>query len=218
MIVGLYLILPLLRLWVKKENKKQIKYFIILALLFTFLIPQIITIGTNYFTIFESINKLLEKINIKYVGGYTAYFILGWYLNNFDFKKKKTVYFLGIFSAIITILGTYILSASTGKAIQMYGWLTLNVFLQTFSVFVFVKDKFEKQNDKKNKMISLISKNSLGIYAIHMMIVTYSYMIIEKINFDIGIINILIVFGSSLLLSLIATMALHKIPVLKKVV
>ena len=48
LIIGLYLIVPLLRLWVNDTNKKYVEYFIILSIIFTYIIPQIISIGSNY--------------------------------------------------------------------------------------------------------------------------------------------------------------------------
>ena len=44
LIVGLYLITPLLRLWVKRENRRNVEYFLILALIFTIVLPQIANI------------------------------------------------------------------------------------------------------------------------------------------------------------------------------
>ncbi len=218
LLIGLYLILPLLRLWVKKDNKKYIEYFIILALIFTFLIPQIISIGSNYSNLFEHINEIIENINLKYVGGYTAYFLLGWYLNNFEIKRKNIVYYLGIISLIITIFGTYILSISLGKSVRMYGNLMLNIFFQALCIFVFIKDKIEKNSFKESKVISLISKNSLGIYAMHVMIVKLTYEVLNSIKLDIALISIPITFVTAFIVSFIVTSIFRKLPVLKKVV
>ena len=90
LIVGLYLIVPLLRLWVRDENKKYVEYFIILSLVFTYILPQIISIGRNYSSLFETLNNVMEnKLCLKYVGAYTTYFILGWYINNHEINNKK---------------------------------------------------------------------------------------------------------------------------------
>ncbi len=218
LIIGFYLILPLLRLWVKKENKKYIEYYIILALLFTFLIPQIINVGSIYFSIFESFDEVIKNLNLQYIGGYTVYFILGWYLNNFKIKREKIVYSLGFISIILSIFGTYILSIKSGEATQMFGNLTVNVFFQALCIYIFIKDKVEKNKIKTNKAILLISKNSLGIYAIHVMIATIAYLVIKKISFDVAIINIPIVFVITLIISFIITIILNKIPLLRRVV
>ena len=219
MIVGLYLILPLLRLWVKDENKKYIEYFIILSIIFTYCIPQIISIGLNYSNLFENINNIFEtKLNLQYVGGFTTYFILGWYLNNYDLKSKKIIYLLGIFSTIFTIIGTYILSTTTGKSIQMYGNLTLNILFQSIMVFIFIKDKYKNKINKGNKIITMISNNSLGIYAIHAAFVTIIYNLLTRIGLQIAIVNILIIFSTTFIISLLTSYIISKIPIIKNII
>ena len=76
----------------------------------------------NYSNLFEHINDIIVRnLSLKYVGGFTTYFILGWYINNYELNKKRIIYILGLFGVLITIMGTYILSNTTGKALQMYG-------------------------------------------------------------------------------------------------
>lgn len=219
LIVGLYLIVPLLRLWVKDENKKYVKYFIILSIIFTYIIPQIISIGSNYSNLFFYLNDIMENnIQLKYVGGFTTYFILGWYINNYDFKNNKIIYILGGVGFITSVVGTYILSASTGKAIQMYESLSLNVLFQAVAVFTIIKMKFINRQNKDNKFINSISKYSLGIYAIHALSVEIMYKILDKIGFGIAIINIPLVFIISFVTAYLSSFILSKIPILKKIV
>lgn len=219
LIIGLYLIVPLLRLWVKDENKKYVEYFIILSIIFTYILPQIISIGNNYSNLFKHLKDILEKkLYLKYVGGYTTYFILGWYIHNYDIKNKKVIYLLGFLSLIISIVGTYILSASTGKPLQLFGNFNLNILLQSIATFLFVKTKWINVQYKENKFINSVSKNSLGIYAIHALIATIMYKILEKIGFEIALINIPIVFIVSFIISFLTSYILSKIPILKKVV
>lgn len=217
LIIGLYLIVPLLRLWVNDTNKKYVEYFIILSIIFTYIIPQIISIGSNYSNLFEYINDIIENnLSLKYVGGFTTYFILGWYINNYELKNKRIIYILGLFGVLITIMGTYILSITTGKALNMYENLYINVLFQTVAVFVIIKDKFK--NMHTNNIINSISKCSLGMYAIHALIVTIMYRIIEKVNIDFALINIPVVFIVSVVFAYLISFILSKIPVLKKVV
>lgn len=218
MIVGLYLILPLLRLWVKEENKKYVEYFIILSIIFTYIIPQIISIGSNYSDIFENINDIIqERLNIKYVGGYTTYFLLGWYIHNYDLKNKKSIYALGVIGTIITIVGTYVLSVSTGKAVQMYDNLSFNILFQSIMIFMLIKTKFQHTNNKENKFITIVSKNSLGIYAIHAAFVPIIYNLLIKAGLQIAIINISLVFIISFIIALLGSYIISKIPIIKRI-
>lgn len=219
LIIGLYLIVPLLRLWVNDENKKQVEYFIVLSIIFTYAIPQIISIVSNYCAPFSILKDVVEnKLCMEYIGGFTTYFILGWYMHNYNIKINGDVCTLGILSLYITILGTYILSSSTGRAIQMYDELGLNVLLQSLVVFGGVKALFINKEHINNKFVSMISKNSLGIYAMHAIVVDFMYKILSKNGFEIAIINIPVVFMISFIVSFAGTYLFSKIPILKKVV
>ena len=56
------------------------------------------------------------------------------------------------------------------------------------------------------------------MYAIHALIVTIMYRIIEKVNIDFALINIPVVFIVSVVFAYLISFILSKIPVLKKVV
>ena len=219
LIIGLYLIVPLLRLWIKNKNKKYVEYFIILSVLFSYIIPQILNIGCYYSSLFNELNYILEKhLQLKYVGGYTTYFILGWYINNYNLKLKKTIYVLGFLGFITTFIGTYILSVTTGRPIQMYDNLTVNVLLESIAVFVFIKSKFDFKQDYNNRLINSIAKFSLGIYGVHVLYITIIYKILNIMKFDIAIINIPLVFILAFLISYLTTLFFSKMPLLKKIV
>lgn len=217
LIIGLYLIVPLLRLWVNKNNKKYIEYFIVLSMIFTYTLPQIIGIAVNFSGLFWGLNTILDDyLSLKYIGGFTTYFILGWYLNNYDIKNKKNVYILGLISLATTIFGTYMLSYSTGKILSMYDNLYLNILFQSIAIFVLIKYKFkDKQN---NIVISSISKYSLGIYAIHVLIIKIIFKFLEMKNMHFALINIPLVFIVTFALSYLISFVFSKIPFLKRVV
>ena len=219
LIIGLYLILPLLRLWVNDKNKKYVEYYLILALIFTFLIPQLTNIACYYYHFFERINDILNnKLILSYVGGYTSYFILGWYINNYELKHKKLIYILGIISFLITGIGTYFLSIKNGEYVEtMYNNLTINVLFQTITIFIFIKDKY-KNKKESNKIINSISKYSLGIYATHVIILKLTSSFLTRNNMNNALINIPIIFLVSFILAYITSFILSKIPLLKKVV
>ena len=87
MIVGLYLIIPLLNKIV--ENPKMAYYFVILAFFFSFLIPQIISvIGLKYESLSELVSTLISKFHVEMVLGYSGYFVLGYLLKRMQIRKK----------------------------------------------------------------------------------------------------------------------------------
>ena len=217
LIIGLYLIVPILRLWVTDNNKKYVEYFLILAVIFTYIIPEIANIGSLYFNLFRTVNEIInDKLILQYVGGYTTYFILGWYISNYDLKNKNIIYLCGLIGLYITIMGTYTLSLSEGRYVGIpYSNLSINILFQTAAVFVFIKDKFKNTT---NKIIDSISKRSLGIYAIHYSIISIMYEILNNFHMDNALINIPMIFITSFIISYIISLIMSKIPLLKKYV
>lgn len=115
-----------------------------------------------------------------------------------------------------TIFGTYILSYSTGKILLMYDNLYLNILFQSIAVFVLIKDIFK---DKQNSIvISSISKYSLGIYAVHVLIIKIIFKALEMKNMHFALINIPLVFIVTFALSYLISYMFNKIPFLKRVV
>ena len=142
LIIGLYILVPLLRLWVKPENKKQIEYFLILALIFAFLIPQIVSIGSIYNKeIFGLLNEVNNSLHLNYVGEYASYFVLGWYPHWYGFSNKIAVYILGVVGLLITIFGTYFLAVSSDNGTRLYDILGVNILFQAVALFTLVKEK-----------------------------------------------------------------------------
>lgn len=221
MIIGLYALVPLLRLWVCRANKRYVEYFLILALVFTFALPQMAKAGSVFFPILEYVQTTTDKFYLNYVGGFTAYFILGWYLRTYDFSQKRLLYALGVIGLAITFIGTYFLSSVSNSAIQMYEHLYLNVFFQSAAIFVFVKSaflEFEPSNGIAWRLTAALSKYSLGIYAIHAGIIVVISKLVVKICPFGAIVCVPIEFVLVASISLGLTFLMSKIPLLKKVV
>ena len=217
LIVGLYLLLPLLRLWIKDKNIRYVRYFIFLAIIFGFLLPQFVEIGSYFSNVFDNLQTILNYIGMDYVSGYLLYFILGWYLRFYEIKNKKIIYFLGIISIIFEISMTYFLSLHFNKAIQTYSNLSLNVLFQSMMVYIYIKDKYSKAK-KNNTFINFISHYSLGIYAIHACIIDLTYMLLDKSDITSSLIGIPILFLVSFGISLLGSFMMNKTNLLKKFV
>lgn len=188
-----------------------VRYFIILAVVFNFLFPQIVEIGSYYSDLFTLPNEILNNINMKYVGGYSTYFLLGWYLRFNDIKRKNFFYVLGLLSIVTGIIMTYVLSTSFDQAIQMYSNMYVNVLLQTIMVFIFVKSHSSQCSCKNSVFINKISKYSLGIYAIHVVIINVVYEILDYVEVDSAYVTVPIVFSCAFIVAFIICLFLGKI-------
>jgi len=184
MIVGLYLIVPLVKKIV--ESPVLTKYFLALALIFSFIIPQILTILTYVSKTFENaINTGIENINLQFTAGYIIYFVLGYYLSKTDISKqiRYIIYVLSILGFAITILGSSLISVRTNEPNStLYGYFTLNVLMESLGLFVFFKYNVVsiKISGKMQIIITKLSNYSFGAYLVHA-------MVIEQLNNIFGL-------------------------------
>ena len=170
-IIGLYLITPILRLFVKKQNAKYVLYFLLLALIFQFAIP-IPNLLLNKTLDFENyIANFYGQFNMSFVLGYPAYYLLGWYVANIEIKKvwRIVIYVLGLLGMAVTVLGPQFLSTEKLKFYApFYDILSLNVLLYSFAVFMLVFYLFKGKNGGKSApVLTKISSLTFGVYLMH---------------------------------------------------
>ena len=223
MIVGLYMIVPLLKQIV--SSMELVKYFLLLSLVFAFVIPQTIAVVSLKFPGVGSLaNNMIGKMAFHFTLGYAGYFIAGYYLSKIELSKrmKGIIYFLGLCGLLLTIVSTSILSASQKKAdVMFYGNLTVNTLVESIAVFVLAKDLFSGRivRDKIKDVLGVLSKYSFGAYLIHALVLEELGRLfgLHTLSFfpvvSVPVISI-IVFVVSFVLSGI----LNHIPFIKKVV
>jgi surface polysaccharide O-acyltransferase-like enzyme len=218
MMMGLYLILPLLRLWVNKENIRYVRYFLILAVIFGFFLPQAATVLSSIHPVFTRLNALLDSWQIHYPVGFTAYFVLGWYLGQVECSKKKAILALAI-GVIVTFAGTFLIRRFTAQtAFIFYEDLSLNVLLSAIGLFLlFTRVYARKDYPQGNfgRLVGLVGRHSLGIYATHVAVMTVADYILPDIH---PAVNIPVLYIVSVAGALVASVVLSKLPLLKKVV
>ncbi len=87
MVVGMYLMIPVLRLFVKRENKPYILGIIIVSLIFRFGASTL-----DFFTVNcdVAVSDVLGKFHLQPATGFLWLILLGWYLNEYPLKKRNT--------------------------------------------------------------------------------------------------------------------------------
>ncbi len=205
-IIGFYLCVPILRQITKKENKKIIEYFIILLFIFT-CVPSILN---------------LFNINLKYpilFTGFTLYFILGYYLNTFELKKKYRyiIYFWGIICLVLTPILTMndsLVSNIHSEKYFYYG--SFNIYIYSASLFLLFKEIFK--NKEESKLLQEMSKIYFGVYLIHGLVLGVLIKCgIFNININLSVKTIiisLIVF----IISFMCSFIISKIPLIKRLI
>lgn len=153
---------------------------------------------------------------------YTGYLILGWYLFNRDNSKQLKYWLIaGISMLLLNFFGSWQLAIETDKYSSFFmGYKTLNTVIIAGMLFVSAQTYGDKIQGRLRVLVSLISKYSLGIYLLHPLLLipvrdldNGFYSAFASNWLAIPIITIAVMF-----ISLLCTMLLVKIPLIKRLV
>ena len=193
MLIGLYLIMPIVSAWLKQATQKDIKLFLyiwIATLIIPYLKMLLPLIGYNgpfgSVTLF-GVCDWNTYGSFYYVSGFIGYIVLAYYLVQFPFKwslKKTLAICLPTFAVgyAITTVG-FILTQKyypgDFAALEIVWYFTgINVFMMTVSMFLIV----QKINIKPSKTLSHLASCTFGIYLCHFVFVQMGYDMINRFS------------------------------------
>jgi surface polysaccharide O-acyltransferase-like enzyme len=216
MLIGLYLVTPLLRVFVAHADRRLLRYFLVLWLVGTAVVP-LLSLFVDY-----SLNN-----NVFLLTGYVGYFLLGLYL--LKVRLRKAVLFAGsLLGFVWTAVGTYLITASIGGSQQyfFYDNLSLGVILASVTLFLLLSampySKVQERFPKLSRLLHFISINSLGIYLFHFMVLETLQRGYLGIKISLTTINpiveIPLLTVVTLVICLLVLYPLKKIPLIKKVI
>ena len=217
MIIGLYILIPVYRIFTKNANEKHLRYIIIIFFIFGLVLPFIKKVLLQIDSAYNINFEVSELIN------YTGYFNEGYYLSKYSFTKKTRIilYVSGLLSLLITIIiSAYLTKKNQEVNSLLFGNLLPTTMLEAFSIFILIKEIMNKKElpVKITKVICNVSTCTFGIYLIHDFIRT----LFEKIGVTAVFINPIIAIPISCLLvflsSFIIVYILKRIPIIKKLV
>ncbi len=214
MIIGLYILVPILRK--VAEDVDVMRYFIIVSLFFTFLVP--VGLKLPYIAKFKSV---YENMELYFPLGYVSYFVLGHYLANKETGHMRKLIMAGGAAGILLTIGiSKILSIKNGYATGYYGNDTIPVLLASVAIFEGVK-YLCSENQVEGRVrqgINIGSKYSLGIYLLHpLLILILKGLGLNTLTFN-PVISVPIISIIVYLLSMALVLLLSKIPKLGKVI
>ena len=165
-LVGLYLFTPILRVFIAHAEPIVVKYFVFLWI-----------VGVSILPLFSLITNFELTDNVITVTGYVGYMVLGTYLSTMRLRCKPLA-IAAVVGIALTAGLTYVLAATMGGE-DMYffqQYFSPTVMLSAVSLFLLlltVQPPSQKQELKPSitqRLIKLISVNTLGIFLIHVMI------------------------------------------------
>ncbi|MEY3249350.1 MAG: hypothetical protein RL742_1393 [Bacteroidota bacterium] len=160
MIVGMYLLTPMLRQWVRVAEKLDLEYFLVVCFVATAL--QL---------------YLPNMVFVKYLGwlGYVGFYVLGYYLSTYPLPHKKVFFALALLSVPVSAWLTWHYSVQAQKYEQIfYIYHSPNVVFLCVALFSFLRwadwSVFIARYPRAYWTISQIAKLSFGIYFIHIIV------------------------------------------------
>ncbi len=215
MIVGLYLVAPMLRVMVKHLDRA--KFAVLLALWFAG------TIAVSVITTFSSFDYTAYLFVIP---DWLGFFLLGIYIANT--KMCPALAYSGLLlGLLVAVLGAWFITAGLGEAYTGYfhGYLTFNMIIASAALFWVLtsipRSRFSSGNTFASHVISWIGQNTLAIYMVHIIVLE---------TLELGLLGYMWPFTSNLLIDvpLIASVTfgfsvaiiypLKKIPYIKKLI
>lgn len=161
MLAGLYLFAPILSAWLRQTSKREVEFYLCLWGI-TLCFPLI----RNIVRVDESHTGILY-----YFGGYSGYFLLGYYLRN----HVNHISIWKCLLAIIFPLGIAITLKMQGIQVRFYDmfwYLSIFVAMMCVAWFLLIKkvDMVYDNASKWHRNIVLISNCSFGIYLTHIFV------------------------------------------------
>lgn len=213
MIIGLYLITPILRAFVRGASQADFHWFFILTFAVAFLLPLLLKFRPS-----QTLSLWLGRLDIHLVLGYVGYFVAGYYLKTYTLGRiaEAVIYVLGVLGAFLTVWGTSVLSHSAGALNDvLYGYMTPNVAAMSVAVFVLFRYVLglSDERDRRRRM-SEVARVSFGIYLVHdLFIMLLRYLDISTLSFAPAL-SVPLLGAVVFLLSFAAAWLLSKIPFL----
>jgi len=168
MILGLYLVTPILRAFVRGASRADLHWFFLLCFLFASLLPTLFKLWPNATA---PLHAWYDKLSVQLVLGYVGFYVAGWYLREYTISRvaEAVIYILGILGAVVTAWGTRVLSLRAGVLVEvLYLFLSPNVVLFSVAVVVLFRYVLGVSDERSRRQrLSGVARISFGIYLVH---------------------------------------------------
>lgn len=216
MLLAFYLVLPLMKKLVRKDNMKAVGCVTAVMIAVQSLLPvaDIFIVKHTDF----SLVRFYENSGLRTLLGFHMYFLLGWILSSIEFKKiyRHLIYASGGISLALTTVFTQIISEKNGKAFtRLYDNLYLNTVITSVAVFLLIFSLFKNKNDI-NPLIKSVSKLSFGIYIVHPIVI--EFFCARFFMPQSPALYIITLWLITAVVSFLICLALSKIPFVKKII
>jgi surface polysaccharide O-acyltransferase-like enzyme len=203
MILGLYILLPFLKIFVDYSDRKLLEYVLIVLFIFTSVIPTFQNVFQYKFGFYIPINSV-----------FVFYLLLGHYIHKYDLRiNNKLLCLMGILYILYIILIPLNKNNVNGTSIiGLYGNISPLVVMLTFCVFCYFR-----QNVNTNNVYNFVSPQTFGMYLIHALFLNIFFKFIKFTPENYPLIIVIICTSIfTILFSLLFSFIVRKIKIINK--
>ncbi len=212
--IGLYLMLPFLRAFVKKSNKGLVLLYIGITLLVKFTVPILRSVSLQAPEAAWLI-RVLELCELGFFSENIAYFLMGWFITQVGIPKKAARHGAYVLSALAIGISVFYVCL-VKDYYSAYAHQNLLIFCYCTGVFLFVNSTCGDLKGGARRVFGFLSGMSFGMYVIHAAVLAVVEHFLPKAWTPP--LYILTCFAAVTVLSLTATFVMSRIPLIRRAV
>jgi surface polysaccharide O-acyltransferase-like enzyme len=218
MILGLYLVVPVLRIFTRTASDKDYWYYLVVWFIAVTIPPLL---------------KMFFNINLAdfwvIIIGFSGYFIGGYYFSNRKNPPRSSRWIIAIYlgSLCVTIFGTYLLLRQKGQYDPyFYDYLSPNVILMSLSAYFLLRwlpyERIYQKLPRLRGIVAILCTTSFGVYMVHVLLLSVLKggrlgFVLNGSSIAPGL-GILLTFLLVMPVSIAIVYTMQRIPVLKHLV
>lgn len=168
LMIGLYLVTPILRAFVRGASRGTLHWFLLLAFVFASLLPTLQQLFPDQMALPAA---WASRLDLHLVLGYVGYYVAGYYLKNYTLGRiaEFSVYILGILGTVATLWGTHILSTRAGALNGvLLQYCSANVAFMAAALFVLFRYVLGVSDERSRRQrLGGTARISFGIFLVH---------------------------------------------------
>ncbi len=206
-LLGLYLVTPLLRVFIKNASKAQINYFTFLCVAVTVIVVLNDGDFQNY-----TLNRIISMSNIFLPLGFLGYYLLGYTIKK-AVKGKAIAVTLLLVSIVVfyySLIWTMEWNSIGTRApvnLSLLNYLSPVIYIFGITIFVIAGEmRIIQLKDYKNEILSDLSKYTVTLYMIYPLVIQFcitANVISAAQKWQTLLLNSLIVFIVALILAIV---------------
>lgn len=172
MLMGIYVLIPILKSWLEHAEKRNVEYFILL-----FFLIQVGGETIRALTVTDEIHAGIDVLKVDMVCGYLGYFVLGYYLAHVGISDKwrKRIYGAAIPAALLNVLLGCLLVWQNGiETASIYDSFGLCTFVLVTAIFLICRNGKREVSEKTGMVLREISGSTMGAYLMHVGVMEFT--------------------------------------------